>query len=217
MEEANVDLIIIGNGSHKMLNGYRSESVDMATGTGLIVDKHFRSPYRMYTDPSLALYRALGLTRQTGNSGPDDEAGSYLVQTAMESTKQTLKRATQMPLLHSPGHFLQIGAEFVFDSPLRMSYTHRMTTTRDHAPISDVCRAAGVELEFIHYEPGSPPPPVHLRSLEDVSDLTGGWMGDAQRERDSIRARKAMRRGLMVVGEDVDEEELERGGLELVM
>jgi hypothetical protein len=26
LEEADVDLIIIGNGSHKMLNGYKSES-----------------------------------------------------------------------------------------------------------------------------------------------------------------------------------------------
>ncbi|WWD17509.1 hypothetical protein CI109_101950 [Kwoniella shandongensis] len=169
LEKANVDLVIIGNGSDKMLDGYRNKS--------------FRCPFKMYTDPTLALYRALGLTRQTGDSGPEEEKGDYLTQSALESTFQTIKRATKMPLLHNPGHFLQLGGEFVFDAtttrraPLNVIYTHRMTNTRSHAPIRDICEEAGVRLEFIHYEPGPPPPPVHRASYISTTDSTTGGGG----------------------------------------
>ncbi|WVR07241.1 hypothetical protein IAU60_004282 [Kwoniella sp. DSM 27419] len=155
LEEAGVDLIIIGNGSNKMLDGYRN--------------KAFRCPFKMYTDPTLALYRALGLTRQTADAGAEEDKGDYLVQTAMQSTVQTLKRATKMPL-RNPGHFTQLGGEFVFDGTLNVTYTHRMTNTRSHAPIRDICAEAGVRLEFIHYEPGPPPPPVHRHSVVSASD-----------------------------------------------
>ncbi|OCF36950.1 hypothetical protein I316_01548 [Kwoniella heveanensis BCC8398] len=170
LEEASVDLIIIGNGSDKMLDGYRNKS--------------FRCPFKMYTDPTLALYRALGLTRQTGDSGLDEDKGDYLVQTAMESTIQTVKRATKMPL-RNPGHFTQLGGEFIFDGTLNVTYTHRMTNTRSHAPIRDICAEAGVRLEFIHYEPGPPPPPVHRQSylgLETELRYRGGYPADSRRK-----------------------------------
>ena len=144
----------------------------------------------MYTDPSLQLYRALGLTRQTGNAGADSDAGSYLVQTPMEATMQTIKRATKMPLLHSPGHFTQIGGEFVFDGSLNVIYTHRMQTTRDHSPIEDVCAAAGLRLEYIHYEPGPMPPPVHRNSNDGINE----WLVERNEALDEINRRKAARR-----------------------
>jgi len=148
----------------------------------------------MYTDPSLAVYRALGLTRKTGNAGPDEDKGDYLVQTPLESTIQTLKRATVMPL-RNPGHFLQLGGEFVFDGTLNVIYTHRMSTTRSHAPIRDVCAEAGVRLEFIHYEPGPPPPPVHRSSVileEDEED----WRAQRDTQLERIRSRLgSLRRG----------------------
>jgi len=144
----------------------------------------------MYTDPSLQLYRALGLTRQTGNAGADSDAGSYLVQTPMEATLQTIKRATKMPLLHSPGHFTQIGGEFVFDGSLNVIYTHRMQTTRDHSPIADVCAAAGLRLEYIHYEPGPMPPPVHRNSNDGINE----WLVERNEALDEIKRRKAARR-----------------------
>ena len=50
-----------------------------------------------------------------------------------------------------------------------------MTTTRDHAPIRDVCREAGVRLEWVHYEPGEGPPPVHRGSFASALDL---WVQD---------------------------------------
>lgn len=122
----------------------------------------------MYTDPTLQLYRALGLTRQTADAGKDEDKGDYLVQSGVEQTVFTLKRAAKMPLFHNPGHFFQLGGEFVFDSPLSVSYTHRMVNTRNHAPIRDICEKAGVFLKFIHYEPGPSPPPVHR--LSDMMD-----------------------------------------------
>jgi hypothetical protein len=63
----------------------------------------------MYTDPTLQLYRALGLTLQSGKAGPDSEKGDYIVQSGLEMTTATLKRATQMPIWNNPGHFTQLG------------------------------------------------------------------------------------------------------------
>ncbi|RSH81581.1 hypothetical protein EHS25_006203 [Saitozyma podzolica] len=196
LDEADLELIIIGNGSNKMIDGYRNKS--------------FRCPFKMYTDPTLALYRALGLTRQTTDAGPDEEKGDYLVQSGLEQTVSTLKRATKMPL-RNPGHFLQLGGEFVFDGTLNVTYTHRMTTTRSHAPIRDVCAEAGVRLEFIHYEPGAPPPLVHRLSARRPYDtdsvearIEAADLDDWQAERDAqlarIRQLKAARRIGMTKG-----------------
>lgn len=159
----------------------------------------------MYTDPSLELYRSLGLTRQTGDAGADVDAGSYLVQTPLESTVQTIKRATKMPL-RSPGHFLQLGGEFIFDGSLNITYTHRMTTTRDHSPIEVVCEAAGLELAFVHYEPGPRPPPVHRGSIE--GDMDGDWAWKVQREETlaGMRMKKERRRaGILDLGVQIQE------------
>ncbi|KAL7420545.1 hypothetical protein Q5752_004496 [Cryptotrichosporon argae] len=178
LEAADVDMIIIGNGSDKMIDGYRN--------------KHFKCPFRMYTDPSLRLYRALGLTRQTGDAGADEDAGDYLTQSAAQQTVETVRRAMRMPL-RRPGHFLQLGGEFVFDGPLSVAFTNRMTTTRDHRPIRDVVAAAGVRLEFIHFEPGPAPPPVH-RDGDVASAEPDGWEAERAAQLERIQARKAMRR-----------------------
>jgi hypothetical protein len=177
----------------------------------------------MYTDPTLQLYRTLGLTRQTGDAGPDSDKGDYLIQTALESTIQTLKRATIMPL-RNPGHFTQLGGEFIFSGPLSLEWTHRMTTTRDHAPIRDICEKAGVLLEFIHFEPGPSPPPVHRRSWIMEEDQDGSameaprleWMEERDEEVERIKKLKAARRSgrigaetVRIIGEDDEEGVLE--------
>ncbi|WWC61644.1 uncharacterized protein I303_104228 [Kwoniella dejecticola CBS 10117] len=231
LEEADVDLIIIGNGSDKMLNGYRNKS--------------FRCPFKIYTDPTLALYRALGLTRQTGDGGQEEDKGDYLVQSAKESTIQTIKRATKMPI-RNPGHFTQLGGEFIFNGTLNVGYTHRMINTRSHQPIRDICEKAGVRLEFIHYEPGLPPPPVHRYSFfgmeqdqdqsldqqhrsEELSTRTiplsrvDDWQKERNETLERMKALKAARRGgpgmihdarssvgdnVRIVGQDIEEEEV---------
>lgn len=183
-----------------------------------------KCPFRMYTDPTLSVYRALGLTRQTGDAGPDSEAGDYLVQTPLQATMATIKRATQMPLAN-PGHFLQLGGEFIFDGTLNVSYTHRMTTTRAHAPIRDICAQAGVSLEWVHYEPGPSPPSIHRASplwsehgLEVVRE-EDDWRVERDRELARLQYEKEARRSgekrgvvlggkgreVFVVGQDEDE------------
>lgn len=189
LEEANVDLIIIGNGSDKMLNGYRN--------------KAFKCPFKMYADPTLSLYRALGLTRQSWDAGADEDKGDYVVQTAMESTMQTLKRVPKMPL-RNPGHLSQLGGEFIFDGTLNVIYTHRMVTSRSHAPIRDICEQAGVRLQFIHYEPGPSPPPVHRYSYiieedEEQENNVETWQEQRDAQVERIAALKMMRREGMIL------------------
>lgn len=93
-----------------------------------------------------------------------------MTESVKEQTIATLKRATKMPL-RNPGHFTQLGGEFIFDGPMNVIYTHRMINTRDHAPIRDVCAEAGVRLEHIHYEAGRPPPEVHRPSAPLVDQV----------------------------------------------
>jgi hypothetical protein len=165
-------------------------------------DKYFNSPFKTYTDPTLSLYRVLGLTRQTADSGLDADKGDYLTESAFETTVNTVRRATKMPL-RNPGHFTQLGGEFVFDGTLNVIYTHRMINTRDHAPIRDVCREAGVRLEYIHYEPGPEPPAIHAHSEEALdnygSDVVDGleldnWVSQKERTLDRIRVMRNERR-----------------------
>jgi hypothetical protein len=158
----------------------------------------------MFTDPSLHLYRTLGLTRQSGDAGKDEDAGDYLIQTPMEMTVQTIKRATKMPL-RNPGHFLQLGGEFIFESTLNVTYTHRMMTTRTHAPIRDICALAGVQLGFIHYEPGSPPA-IHAASDENLDS----WLSEREKHVEKIMTLKAARRKQVVM------RGLENGGIRVV-
>ena len=140
----------------------------------------------------------------------------------MEQTVATVKRAIKMPL-RNPGHFTQLGGEFIFDGPMNVIYTHRMINTRDHAPIRDVCAEAGVQLEHIHYEPGLPPPEIHRPSapldmqvqvadmdeeplaldvMEEESERNQGQKDDWKARRDATLARmqmlKAMRTGGVV-------------------
>lgn len=61
LERAGAKLIIIGNGDHKVVHVYK--------------DNIFECPFEVYTDPTLELYRALGMTRQTGDGGAEEEKG----------------------------------------------------------------------------------------------------------------------------------------------
>jgi hypothetical protein len=87
LDRARVELIVIGNGSYKMLPGYT---------------KAIGCPFRMYTDSKLKLYRALGMSRQTGDAGAEEDKGDYIKLTMMEGTWGVAKRATKMPL-RNPG------------------------------------------------------------------------------------------------------------------
>ncbi len=162
LEAANVDLVIIGHGSHKMLPGYV---------------KFFNCPFKMYTDPKLQVYKGLGMTLKTGNAGADDDKGDYLQKNAMESNWAVAKRATKMPM-RNPGHFLQLGGEFIFSSSLKCEWAHRMTTTRSHASIHTILEVAGVqEAPDTEAANGESAPPVHGQPIEspNMDMVFGNW------------------------------------------
>lgn len=81
-----------------------------------------------------------------------------------------------------------------------MLYTHRMTTTRSHAPIRQVVAEAGVDLTY--YEAGASPPPIH-RDSYDFGEGQRDWRDDREDELARIRELKQLRRGF------TDAEELE--------
>lgn len=95
-------------------------------------------------------------------------------------------------------HFTQIGGEFIFGGPTECTYAHRMSNTRNHAPIRDIVALAGVHLDFYHGERGPPPPEIH-RARTDGGDTPdgmtfGNWgesgMNFTQAERYAMESRR---------------------------
>lgn len=91
-------VIIIGNGTPKIVHAYR--------------DKIFACPFPIYTDPTLELYRALGMTRQTGDGGADEDKGDYVKHGTLGGTLHVIRNVGKMGrkgLTLQPGHFTQLG------------------------------------------------------------------------------------------------------------
>lgn len=72
------------------------------------------------------------------NPGTVKDVGGY---THSLSSWESVSVAARLTPTH-PGDTKQLGAEFVLGPGAGVSYTHRMITTRGHAPIKDVIRAA---------------------------------------------------------------------------
>lgn len=162
LEAANVDLVVIGLGSPRLLPAY---------------SRVMKCPFRMYTDPTLKLYRGLGMTLKTFDEGPEEAKGDYIVKTSGEATLAVMKRAIKMPL-GMPGSVSQLGGEFIFQGNMTCMYAHRMTNTRAHAPIRDVAALAGVKIDYgaeARRESGPSPPPLHRQRTEDDNIRFGNW------------------------------------------
>jgi hypothetical protein len=99
LQKARVKLVIIGNGSRRMLPAYRKPlSLSAVRLLTSFPGKALHCPFEMYTDPTLDVYRALGMTRQTHDGGEEDEKGDYVTMGAAKGTWRVVKRATKMPL-----------------------------------------------------------------------------------------------------------------------
>ncbi|KAG8954133.1 hypothetical protein FRC04_000353 [Tulasnella sp. 424] len=154
LAQARVKLIVIGCGDPGMIRSYN--------------DKIVKSPFEMYTDPKLLLFTALGMTLKTTDGGSEEHKGNYVKHGTLRGTLAVIGRAlfSMSPgvMVKKGGDVKQLGGEFVLGPGLRCRFAHRMTTTRNHAPIRDVAITAGVQLAR------SPTLSKHLKTPSEEAD-----------------------------------------------
>jgi len=174
LSSRDVNLVVVGNGSHAMIRAYR---------------KIFKFPFKIYTDPSLDVYKALGMTLRTDNSGASCESGLYVKHNMITGMGMVLKNAVAngLPLWENGGDVQQLGGEFVLGPGLTCSYAHRMHTRRSHAPVMSVLQAAGLpvrEKAHVHRK---------LPSTASVADEES-WMAKRAKGLALLRKKKEIRR-----------------------
>lgn len=169
LREANVDLVIISDGSPKMIATYR---------------KIFKCPFPIFTDPTRNLYRVLGMTLRTLDAGPPKEAGDYIIHGSLGGLGMVLRNAVKLPLANA-GDIKQLGGEFLLGPGPVCHYAHRMHTTRSHAPVRDLLEHAGVDMNLI---------PKDTQHLVDVREEER-WKMERERKMREIRNAKFARRG----------------------
>ena len=123
--ERRIRLVVISSGAHGMIAKYR---------------QIFGLPFKVYTDPTLALYRALGMSRHgdikhhthhthnrhgTSEGGSNDvtseknsdirKDGGYVKHSLMSGIAMVVMRALKvcMPLWEKGGDINQLGGEFI--------------------------------------------------------------------------------------------------------
>ncbi|PPQ69176.1 hypothetical protein CVT24_000024 [Panaeolus cyanescens] len=156
-KQLHTELVIVGNGSPVMMAKYR---------------QIFGLPFKMYTDPSNEVYKALGMgkdktaghmhcpnptVRTSGESARLSEKfvelhdrprkrGGYVRHGMMSGIALVVMRAIKvgMPVWEKGGDIAQLGGEFILGPGQKCSYAHRMQSTKGHAPIRDVLEAAGI-------------------------------------------------------------------------
>ncbi|KAI0072759.1 hypothetical protein K474DRAFT_1604503 [Panus rudis PR-1116 ss-1] len=176
LKRAGVSLVIIGNGSPGMVKSYRNI---------------FRMPFDLYTDPTLRLHAALGMTLRSNDPGPDSERGSYVKHGLVGGIAMVVRNALRvgMPIWGKGGDATQLGGEFVFDPGMTCLFAHRMKNTRSHAPITDVLHAAGVRSSHYYTRRGI----NTARSMHHIED-EDQWMRERDRDLARMRNKKEMRR-----------------------
>ncbi|KAI0671395.1 hypothetical protein C8Q78DRAFT_972604 [Trametes maxima] len=172
LQHSKTDFIVIGNGSPGMISSYR---------------RIFRTPIPVYTDPSLRLHTALGMTLRTSDTGPDHEKGEYIRHGPIGGLAMVVRNALRvgMPVWEKGGSSTQLGGEFVFGPGLNCSYAHRMTNTRSHAPILEVLMSAGHHFSIPTATNGAPT----LSPEEEEA-----WMEERRRSLARMRAKREKRR-----------------------
>ncbi|KAH7106209.1 hypothetical protein BKA62DRAFT_286677 [Auriculariales sp. MPI-PUGE-AT-0066] len=128
-------LIIVSCGAPNMIRSYRQ--IFAMPPTTLLL-----------TDPTRALYLALGMSRRATDTGPDPTTRSdYVRHGYWPGIGMVVKNAIKfrMPLTANGGDVKQLGGEFVLGPGLACSFARRMETTRSHTNVDVLLRAAGVE------------------------------------------------------------------------
>ncbi|KAF9484357.1 hypothetical protein BDN70DRAFT_849873 [Pholiota conissans] len=137
-----VSFVVISNGAHGMIRKYR---------------RMFGLPFHVYTDPTLELYKVLGMGRDGDDghrhlaSAKEKRGGGYVKRGLMGGIAMVVVRAIKvgMPVWEKGGDIGQLGGEFIFGPGLKCSFAHRMQTTKGHAPIEDVLEAAGIDISTL--------------------------------------------------------------------
>ncbi|TDL16467.1 hypothetical protein BD410DRAFT_698765, partial [Rickenella mellea] len=130
LDKAGIKIVLIGMGSPSLIRPYA---------------KLLRSRIPLYTDPTLAIHRALGMTLRTTDAGPEHARGDYIAHGVVGGIARMLSSALpgKMSFRHKSGDVTQLGGEFVLGPGLRSTFAHRMTNTRSHCSILRVVSAAG--------------------------------------------------------------------------
>lgn len=178
LKQADVNLVVIGNGSFSMIKSYR---------------QIFRTPFAVYTDPSMRLHNALGMMslRKAGPKSPT-KRGSYVRHGKVNGLAMVVANAlrTGMPIWEKGGDPSQLGGEFVFGPGLTATFAHRMPNAGCHAPILRVLAAAGVSVSCEAHLPALEPS-GRPSAREESGDR---WMEERRLSLARIRERKIARR-----------------------
>lgn len=133
LDKYGLRLIIVSNGSWKMIKGYKK----------LLGD---RCPYPIYTDRGKHVYTAMGMTLRTFNAGKDSEKGDYIPAGMMAMTMRGIVQGLALPM-KPPGDQAQLGGEFVLGPGLKVTYAHRMKSTRGHADPDHILASMDIDLK----------------------------------------------------------------------
>lgn len=126
------ELVVVSNGSHSLIQKYK---------------QIFGMEWPMYTDPSLAVYEALGMrnVHEACARSSRAERSAYVRRGPIGGLTMVVLRALRvgMPVWERGGDIHQLGGEFVLGPGLTCVYAHRMQSAQGHTPIMDVLDAAG--------------------------------------------------------------------------
>ena len=100
---------MIGLGPHHLITPYKQLT---------------QTPFPVYTDPTLAVHKALGMNLRTTDPGPDSECGYYVGNSIPPTTgggssklgrglTRLRRKLTTFPLFERAGDPNQLGGEFV--------------------------------------------------------------------------------------------------------
>ena len=75
----------------------------------------FRTPFTFYTDPTLRLYKALGMTLRLMEPKSQRKRGGYVRHGSVGGIAMVFKNALRvgMPVWEKAGDFTQLGGEFI--------------------------------------------------------------------------------------------------------